>query len=142
MIKFFQNHGAYEVLGKPFAKPICSQLETIYDINSLKGVGNAFHTQRRLLTVEIRCGGLGSGVPARFAVSFRTVMKPYLSTSPPLMSSQSSRPPANSCSILIELALPVVRALLGRRQSFILGLLLFSLRLDPVNSFQVIGEEY
>jgi hypothetical protein len=46
-------------------------------------------------TVETRCGGLGSGVPGLDGFLL-TVMNPYLSTSLPLTSSQSSMPPANS----------------------------------------------
>lgn len=47
-------------------------------------------------TVETLWGGLGSGVPG---LEFRRMlMNPYLSTSFPLTSSQSSIPPAISCS--------------------------------------------
>ena len=46
-------------------------------------------------TVDTLCGGRGSGVPGRDGFLL-VVMKPYLSTSLPLISSQSSIPPANS----------------------------------------------
>jgi hypothetical protein len=50
-------------------------------------------------TVETRCGGRGSGVPGLEGL-LRRLIKPYLSTSLPLTSSQSSMPPASSCPLL------------------------------------------
>jgi len=50
-------------------------------------------------------------------------MKPYLSTSRPFTSSQSSIPPANSCSCLVDIALPGLCAVpfaLGLRCPFAL----------------------
>jgi hypothetical protein len=64
-------------------------------VRFLRGVSEA-----NCKTVETRCGGRGSGVPGREGLRRRS-MKPYLSTSPPLTSSQSSIPPASSCELFI-----------------------------------------
>jgi hypothetical protein len=81
--------------------------------------------------VETRWGGFGSGVPG--LEDFRSnLINPYLSTSLPLTSSQSSIPPASSCSFFIRLSLLVDNALWG------LGIVPFAVGLkSPCALFQV-----
>lgn len=71
-------------------------------------------------TVETLWGGRGSGVPG-LELFRRMSMKPYRSTSFPSTSSQSSMPPASSCSCLVDMALcGLANVPLGVRRPFAL----------------------